>query len=220
MRHRDEEDEQRRLGLQRGDPERLGQLRRDAEDGDQAVAVLAAAAGLPQARIEAARLASRHDLAATGWLLEPSDGLEDLLASLRGALVVVLAPWEAVLGRDPGPHAVVATLVTLTVASMLVGTIMALRQTEVVRLLDSSGDDLTARVGEPLELAGIAVRRLGRARDLPVDDALFTTDAASLVARDDVDLVIEVDGRPMRALALPERLGLEVGETWAPEDDA
>ncbi|MGS0687823.1 hypothetical protein ACVBEQ_22140 [Nakamurella sp. GG22] len=63
---------------------------RDAEDGDQAVAVLAAAAGLPQARIEAARLASRHDLAATGWLLEPSDGLENLLASLRGALVVVL----------------------------------------------------------------------------------------------------------------------------------
>ncbi len=65
---------------------------------------------------------------------------------------------------------------------------------EVVRLLDSSGDDLTARVGEPLELAGIAVRRLGRARDLPVDDALFTTDAAALVARDDVDLVIEVIG--------------------------
>ena len=35
-----------------------------------------------------------------------------------------------------------------------------------------------------------------------------------------MDLVIEVDGRPMRALDLPQRLGLEVGETWAPEDAA
>ncbi len=52
-----------------------------------------------------------------------------------GALIVVLAPFEAVVGRDPGPHTVVALLVTLTVASMLVGTVMALRQTEVVRLL-------------------------------------------------------------------------------------
>ncbi|MCY7366488.1 MAG: homoserine dehydrogenase [Frankiaceae bacterium] len=75
---------------------------------------------------------------------------------------------------------------------------------EVVRLLDSSGDDLAARVGEPLELAGIAVRRIGRARDLPVADDLFTTDAAALVARDDVDLVVEVIGgiEPARTLIL------------------
>ncbi len=75
---------------------------------------------------------------------------------------------------------------------------------EVVRLLHSSGDDLTARVGAPLELAGIAVRRLGRARDLPVPDELFTTDAEGLVARDDVDLVIEVIGgiEPARTLIL------------------
>jgi len=75
---------------------------------------------------------------------------------------------------------------------------------EVVRLLNSSGDDLSARVGEPLELAGIAVRRLGRARHLPVADDLFTTDAAALVARDDVDLVVEVIGgiEPARTLIL------------------
>ncbi|HWH30404.1 MAG TPA: homoserine dehydrogenase, partial [Mycobacteriales bacterium] len=73
---------------------------------------------------------------------------------------------------------------------------------EVVRLLHTSGDDLAARVGAPLELAGIAVRRLGRARDLPVDEGLFTTDAESLVARDDVDLVVEVIGgiEPARGL--------------------
>ena len=57
---------------------------------------------------------------------------------------------------------------------------------EVVRLLHEHGSDLAARVGAPLELVGIAVRRPQRRRDLLVDDALFTTDAAWLVARDDV----------------------------------
>jgi len=73
---------------------------------------------------------------------------------------------------------------------------------EVVRLLHSSADALTARVGAPLELAGIAVRRLGKRRDLDVDESLFTTDAAALVARDDVDLVVEVIGgiEPARSL--------------------
>jgi homoserine dehydrogenase len=75
---------------------------------------------------------------------------------------------------------------------------------EVVRLLDSTADDLAARVGAPLELAGIAVRRLGRARDLPVPEGLFTTDAQGLVERDDVDLVVEVIGgiEPARTLIL------------------
>ena len=66
---------------------------------------------------------------------------------------------------------------------------------EVVRLLHAQAEDLTARIGAPLDLAGIAVRRPGRARgDLPVDPALFTTDALALVKRDDVDVVIEVVG--------------------------
>ncbi len=80
---------------------------------------------------------------------------------------------------------------------------------EVVRLLHSSGDDLAARVGAPLEIAGIAVRRLGRSRDLPVADDLFTTDAAALVARDDVDLVVEVIGglEPARGLILAALAG-------------
>ena len=73
---------------------------------------------------------------------------------------------------------------------------------EVVRLLIEQADDLTARVGEPLELAGIAVRRLDRERDVPVDAKLFTTDAAGLVTRDDVDIVVEVVG------------GIEPVRTW------
>jgi homoserine dehydrogenase len=76
---------------------------------------------------------------------------------------------------------------------------------EVARLLTTHADDLAARVGRPLELAGIAVRRTGRDRsDLPVDPSLFTTDAAELAARDDVDVVVEVIGgiEPARALIL------------------
>ncbi|MET8118610.1 homoserine dehydrogenase [Micromonospora sp. NPDC005189] len=66
---------------------------------------------------------------------------------------------------------------------------------EVVRLLHEQSADLAARIGAPLEIAGIAVRRLGRDRgDLPVDPALFTTDALGLIKRDDVDVVIEVVG--------------------------
>jgi homoserine dehydrogenase len=65
---------------------------------------------------------------------------------------------------------------------------------EVVRLLVANNAELSARVGAPLELRGIAVRRPGKARDLPVDPALFTADAAGLVGREDVDVVVEVVG--------------------------
>ncbi len=75
---------------------------------------------------------------------------------------------------------------------------------EVARILVEQADDLAARVGAPVELAGVAVRREGRRRDVPVDPALFTTDAHALVTRDDVDLVVEVVGglEPARSLIL------------------
>jgi homoserine dehydrogenase len=75
---------------------------------------------------------------------------------------------------------------------------------EVVRLLHVHADELTQRVGARLDIAGIAVRRPARARDLPVDASLFTTDAAELVARPDVDVVVEVIGgiEPARGLLL------------------
>jgi homoserine dehydrogenase len=75
---------------------------------------------------------------------------------------------------------------------------------EVVRLLHDHHDDIVSRVGAGVELAGIAVRRAGRQRDLPVDPALFTTDAAALVARPDIDVVVEVIGgiEPARTLLL------------------
>ena len=75
---------------------------------------------------------------------------------------------------------------------------------EVARLLTEQQGELGARVGAPLELRGIAVRRPGRARELDIDAGIFTTDAAALVRRDDVDLVIEVIGgiEPARSLIL------------------
>ncbi|TMR95803.1 homoserine dehydrogenase [Nonomuraea basaltis] len=73
---------------------------------------------------------------------------------------------------------------------------------QVIRLMHEQAGDLAARIGAPLELAGVAVRRLGRKRDIDVDPALLTTDAEALVARDDVDIVIEVIGgiEPARTL--------------------
>jgi homoserine dehydrogenase len=73
---------------------------------------------------------------------------------------------------------------------------------QVVRLLHEQADDLTARVGRPLELVGVAVRRPNRHPDIPV--ALLTTDGAALVSRSDVDLVVEVIGgiEPARTLLL------------------
>jgi homoserine dehydrogenase len=74
--------------------------------------------------------------------------------------------------------------------------------TEVVRLLDAQAADLTARIGAPLELAGIAVRRPARHSGVPAE--LLTTDAQGLVERPDVDVVIEVIGgvEPARTLLL------------------
>jgi homoserine dehydrogenase len=75
---------------------------------------------------------------------------------------------------------------------------------QVVRLLGEQADDLAARIGAPVELAGVAVRRPEVAREVDVPLGLITTDAMSLVARDDVDLVVEVIGgiEPARSLIL------------------
>jgi len=73
---------------------------------------------------------------------------------------------------------------------------------EVVRILQDHAADLAARVGAPLVLRGIAVRDL--TKDRGVDPDLLTTDVHGLVARDDVDLVVEVLGgiEPARELIL------------------
>ena len=72
----------------------------------------------------------------------------------------------------------------------------------VLRLIEEQAGDLTARIGRPVEVAGIAVRRPTHHTDVP--GHLLTTDAHALVTRDDVDLVVEVIGgiEPARSLML------------------
>ena len=71
------------------------------------------------------------------------------------------------------------------------------------QLIDDA-DDLTARIGASIELAGVAVRRPELQRDAEVPADLLTTDAEGLVSRPDVDLVVEVIGgiEPARSLIL------------------
>jgi len=73
---------------------------------------------------------------------------------------------------------------------------------QVARLLREQAGDLAARVGAPLQLAGVAVRRPRRHPDVP--PALLSTDATALVERSDVDIVVEVIGglEPARTLLL------------------
>ena len=73
--------------------------------------------------------------------------------------------------------------------------------TEVARLLTGQAEDLAARIGAPVVLTGIAVRRPNKHREVPAE--LLTTDADSLV-ESDVDVVVEVIGgiEPVRSLLL------------------
>ncbi len=64
--------------------------------------------------------------------------------------------------------------------------------TEVVRIIEESAADLEARIGAPLELRGIGVRRVAEDRGVPV--SLLTDDIDALVSRDDVDIVVELMG--------------------------
>jgi homoserine dehydrogenase len=61
----------------------------------------------------------------------------------------------------------------------------------IVALIAENGDTIAARTGLRLEVARVAVRDAGKARD---GFATFTDDAASLVVDPDIDLVVEVIG--------------------------
>lgn len=73
---------------------------------------------------------------------------------------------------------------------------------EVVRLLTAQADDLAARVGAPLEIAGVYVRDTSKDRGPYLPPALLTDDASALVAR--ADVVVELMGgiEPARSLIL------------------
>lgn len=81
---------------------------------------------------------------------------------------------------------------------------------EVVRILEADAKDLAARVGAPLELRGIGVRRVADDRGVPVE--LLTDDIDALVARDDVDIVVELMG-PVKPASKAILAALENGKS-------
>jgi len=92
------------------------------------------------------------------------------------------------------------TLPTLKVALLGCGVVGS----EVARLLGERADDLALRIGARLELAGIAVRRVGHRRAAGIDRDLLTADPLALATRPDIDIVVEVIGgiEPARSLML------------------
>ncbi|MDF3338278.1 homoserine dehydrogenase [Mycolicibacterium septicum] len=73
---------------------------------------------------------------------------------------------------------------------------------EVVRIINESAADLAARIGAPLEVRGIGVRKVSGDRGVPKE--LLTDDIVELVSRDDVDIVVELMGpvKPARKAIL------------------
>ncbi|QRY51036.1 homoserine dehydrogenase [Mycolicibacterium septicum] len=73
---------------------------------------------------------------------------------------------------------------------------------EVVRIINESAADLAARIGAPLEVRGIGVRKVSGDRGVPKE--LLTDDIVELVSRDDIDIVVELMGpvKPARKAIL------------------
>ena len=65
---------------------------------------------------------------------------------------------------------------------------------EVFRLLGENADAFAHRIGGPAEIRGVAVSNVGKKPRPGVPQELLTDDARALVARDDIDLVVEVIG--------------------------
>ena len=96
------------------------------------------------------------------------------------------------MSADPRPHAPVRVAL---LGGGNVGGALA-------ELLVTRSAEIAERTGVRFELAGVAVRDPGRARAATIDPGLLTGDAAGLVARPDVDVVVELIGgiEPARAL--------------------
>ncbi|WP_293769634.1 homoserine dehydrogenase [uncultured Corynebacterium sp.] len=89
---------------------------------------------------------------------------------------------------------------TVGVALLGMGTVGA----EVFRLLNENSRDFEQRIGGPVEIRGVAVSDISKPRP-GVPAELLTEDAHSLIAREDVDIVVEVIG----GIDYPRELVLE-----------
>jgi homoserine dehydrogenase len=72
----------------------------------------------------------------------------------------------------------------------------------LVRLVHEHADVIEARAGVPLEVTRVAVRDIGKDRELPLPARCFTDDPTDVVADPEVDIVVEVIGgiEPARTL--------------------
>ncbi len=75
----------------------------------------------------------------------------------------------------------------------------------VLRILARNGGEIERRMGAKLDVVQVAVRSLGKERDVPDGtDAVLTTDPHAVVTNPDVDVVVEVMGgiEPTRSLLM------------------
>lgn len=72
----------------------------------------------------------------------------------------------------------------------------------LVELVAADAERIEERTGVRIELAAVAVRSAAKDRGVALDPALVTTDAAAVVERDDIDIVVELIGgiEPARQL--------------------
>jgi len=81
----------------------------------------------------------------------------------------------------------------------------------VVRILDQDAADIEVRTGARLVITRVGVRDTAKDRGLPLAPEIFTSDLASVVEADDVDVVVEVMGGRDQASKLIHR-ALELGK--------
>jgi homoserine dehydrogenase len=108
--------------------------------------------------------------------------LEVTAAQAKLPIGVHTQPMQGGAQAHPAPTVRVALLGCGNVGSAL------------AEILLTRADDVAERTGIRLELVGIAVADPSKPRGPAIDTALIGTDAAALVARDDVDVVVELIG--------------------------
>lgn len=74
----------------------------------------------------------------------------------------------------------------------------------VARILDAHSDEIAERAGARLEIRKVAVRNLGKTRDVPFSKEIFTSDATEVTNDDRVQILVEVMGgiEPARTLMI------------------
>jgi homoserine dehydrogenase len=74
----------------------------------------------------------------------------------------------------------------------------------VARTMESHAAEIADRVGARLEIRKVAVRNVGKERDVPLDKSLFTNDATEVIRDPQIQILVEVMGgiEPARTLIL------------------